>query len=61
MSSLVLSQFAYSTKSCVKLTLTWDNCLVNCKCSSKSTPRYLTDWVGKSCFSCSFLNLERSS
>ena len=38
-------------------TLTWDNCLLHCKCSCKSTPRYLTDWVGISRFPWS-LNLN---
>ena len=38
-------------------TLTWDNCLLHCKCSSKSTPRYSTDWVGISRFPSS-LNLN---
>ena len=40
-------------------TLTWDNFLPHCKCSSKSIPRYLTDWVGISIFPSS-LNLTRS-
>ena len=49
------------SKAVLNFTLTLDNCLVHCKSSSKSTARYLTDWVGISCFPCSFLNLEGSS
>ena len=30
----------------IYMELTWDNCLVHCKYSSRSTPRYLTDCVG---------------
>ena len=30
------------------LILKWDNFLVHCKGSSRSTPRYLTDLVGRS-------------
>ena len=41
--------------------LTLDNCLVHCKCSSsRSTPSYLTDWTGISCFPSS-LNLIEGS
>ena len=43
-----------------KIILTLNNCLVHCKCSSKSTPRYLTDWAGISRFHCS-LNLIEGS
>ena len=40
--------------------LTWDNCLVYCKSLSKGTPKYLTKWVGISCFPWSF-NLNKES
>ena len=57
MSSLVLCPSLFKVpKAVLNFTLTLDNCLVHCKCSSKSTPRYLTDWVGVSCFPCSLLN-----
>ena len=36
--------------------LTLDKCSVHCKCLSKSTARYLTDWTGIRRFPCS-LNL----
>ena len=48
-------------KAVLKFTLTLDNCLVYCKCSSKRTPRYLTVWAGIRCFPCGCLNLEGSS
>ena len=62
MSSLVLSLSLLKVpKAVLKFTLTLDNCLFHCKCLSKSTSMYLTDWIGKNCFSSSFLNLEGSS
>ena len=62
MSSSVLCFSLFKVPNTVlKFTLTLDNCLVHCKCSSKIPPRYLTDWAGISCFLCSFLNLEGSS
>ena len=48
-------------KAVLNFTLTLDNCFIHYKCSSKSTPRYVTDWIGKSCFPSSCLNLEGSS
>ena len=41
--------------------LTWDNCLLHCKCSFKSTSRYLTNWVDISRFPWSLSINEKSS
>ena len=40
--------------------LTLDSYFVHCKCSSRSTPRYLTEWAGISRFPC-ILNLIEGS
>ena len=40
--------------------LTLDNCLVHSQCSSKTTPRYLTDWFGISRFPGSLKLIEGS-